>query len=167
MKQSRRFLKCIGDMGNQYGYMVYHTSNKDLLGNVETGGSFCCSKHETSEFRILRGGSKTKSRVTVLNFKRKILTCSDTTGKNPLRKKEGSWWAGSYSRIFQAQETSISMYWNLGKDSSWPVRLRKMTFIKLKHRKGDVEARAGTNKETLQVCKERARPTKIHLKMQI
>lgn len=36
-------------------------AKKDLLGNVETGGSFCSSKHETSEFRVRRGGNKAKS----------------------------------------------------------------------------------------------------------
>lgn len=57
------------------------------------------------------------------------------------------------------------MYWNLRKDSRWPAQLSKMVFIKLKHRKGDVEARAGRNMETLQVCKETARKNKIHLKL--
>lgn len=66
-------------MDNQYEYIASTVlANKDLLGNVETGGRFHCSNHETSEFRVLRGGNKAKSRVTVLNFRRKSLTYSDT-----------------------------------------------------------------------------------------
>lgn len=74
MKQSKRFLKCIDDIGDQgtnIGTWSTVLANKDLLGNVETGSSFSCSKHETLEFTILRGGNKTKSRIMVLNFRRK------------------------------------------------------------------------------------------------
>lgn len=74
MKQSKRFLKCIdamGDQGTNIGTWSTVLANKDLLGNVETGSTFSCSKHETSEFTILRGGNKTKSRIMVLNFRRK------------------------------------------------------------------------------------------------
>ena len=34
------------------------------------GGSLDCSYHEVVEFRILRGGSRTKSRTSAVDFRR-------------------------------------------------------------------------------------------------
>lgn len=168
MKQFRRFLKCLDDVVISMGTWSTVLANQDLPGNVETGISFPCSKHETSELRILRRGNKTKSRVMVLNFRRKL--CSDTHWEESSSlKRRGVLvsWQIFKNYLLQARETSIPVYWNLGIDSSWLAWLRKMIFIKIKHKKGDVETRAGRNMEALQVCKERARRTKIHLKLKI
>lgn len=54
------------------------TSRGALLGlmlanevrDMKVGGDLGCSDHEMPEFRILRGGSRTKIRITALDFRR-------------------------------------------------------------------------------------------------
>lgn len=47
---------------------LLYTNTEELVGNVES--SLFCTKHETAEFKILRGVSDTNSRITTLNFPR-------------------------------------------------------------------------------------------------
>lgn len=37
---------------------------------MKVGGDLGCSDHEMPEFRILRGGSRAKTRITALDFRR-------------------------------------------------------------------------------------------------
>lgn len=78
-KQSRRFLKyidvsfliCVIKESTWVCALLDILSNKEeLLGNWKAGGSLGCSEHEMLEFRILRGENRTKSMVTVLNFRK-------------------------------------------------------------------------------------------------
>lgn len=45
-------------------------NKEDLIGDVKAEESLGCSDHETVEFRILRRGSKAKSKITVLHFRK-------------------------------------------------------------------------------------------------
>jgi len=46
------------------------TNKEGLLEDVKVGGRLGCSDHEMVEFRILRGGSRTISRIKTLNLRR-------------------------------------------------------------------------------------------------
>lgn len=45
-------------------------SKGELDKDVKVGGNLRCSDHEMPEFRILREGSRAKSKTTTLNFMR-------------------------------------------------------------------------------------------------
>ncbi|PKU29548.1 glycerol kinase [Limosa lapponica baueri] len=78
-KQSRRFLKSIK---NSFSTQVIEepmrrgalmdlifTNKEGLIWDVKVKGSLGCSDHEM-EFRILRGGSRAKNKLTTLDFRR-------------------------------------------------------------------------------------------------
>jgi len=44
-------------------------SKKRLVGDAKVKGSLGCSDHEMVEFRILRGESRAKSKLTALGFR--------------------------------------------------------------------------------------------------
>ncbi|GAB0209103.1 mitochondrial enolase superfamily member 1 [Grus japonensis] len=78
-KQSRRFLECIDDSfltqvieelvrGGALLDLIL-INNEGLVGDVKVKGSLGCSDHEMVEFRILREGSGTKSKLTTLDFR--------------------------------------------------------------------------------------------------
>jgi len=46
------------------------TNKEGQVEDVKAGGSLGCSDHEMVEFRILRGGSRTISRIKTLDFRR-------------------------------------------------------------------------------------------------
>lgn len=46
------------------------TNQEELVRDVKVKGSIGCSDHGLVEFRILRGGSKTETRITTLDFRR-------------------------------------------------------------------------------------------------
>lgn len=45
------------------------TNKEELLDDVEAKGSLGYSEHETVEFQILGGASKTKNRITTIDFR--------------------------------------------------------------------------------------------------
>ncbi|GAB0208710.1 hypothetical protein GRJ2_003336700 [Grus japonensis] len=79
-KQSRRFLECIDDNfllqvieePMRRGALLDLTlTNKERLARgVKLKGSLGCSDHEMVEFKILSGGSRAKSKITTLDFRR-------------------------------------------------------------------------------------------------
>ncbi|PKU35594.1 glycerol kinase [Limosa lapponica baueri] len=46
------------------------TNKEGFPGDVKTKGNLGCSDHEMVEFRILRGWSRAKSKITSLDFRR-------------------------------------------------------------------------------------------------
>lgn len=46
------------------------TKKEGLVGDVKDEGSFCCTDHDMVGFGILREGSRAKSKITGLNFRR-------------------------------------------------------------------------------------------------
>ncbi|GAB0179340.1 hypothetical protein GRJ2_000399300 [Grus japonensis] len=79
-RKCRRFLKRIGDTlltqviekkmrrGALRDFIL--TKKEGLIGDVKAEGNLGCSDHEIVEFRILRGGSQAKSKITSLDFRR-------------------------------------------------------------------------------------------------
>ena len=67
------------------------TNEERLIGDVKVGGGLGCSDHDMVEFRILQGGSRAKSRIVTLDFRRAdFVLFGDLLGKNPLvRALEG------------------------------------------------------------------------------
>lgn len=45
------------------------TDQEGLIGDVKVGG-LCCRDHEMMEFRIVFGGGKATSRITVVDFRK-------------------------------------------------------------------------------------------------
>ena len=78
--QSKRFLQSIDDnfltqvveepMRRGVLLDLVLTNKEGLVENVKVGSSLGCSDHEMVEFRILHGGSRAVSRITVLDFTR-------------------------------------------------------------------------------------------------
>ncbi|GAB0209089.1 hypothetical protein GRJ2_003374600 [Grus japonensis] len=78
--QSRRFLQSTDDNfltqvveePTRRGVLLdlVLTNKEGLVGDVKVGGSLGCNDHEMVEFRILRGRSRTMSRITTLDFRR-------------------------------------------------------------------------------------------------
>lgn len=69
------------------------TIKEKLLDDNQGQDSLSCSEHKTVEFQILRGVSKTKNRITAVDFR-----CEDfrsllgkICGKIPCRAKAQSW----------------------------------------------------------------------------
>jgi len=79
------------------------TNREGLVEDVKAGGNLGYSDHEMVEFRILRGGSRTISRITILDFRRDNFgLCKGLLGRIPrVRALEGrgSKRPGYYSSI--------------------------------------------------------------------
>lgn len=45
------------------------TNKEELLDDIKAKGSPGCSEHETVEYQILGGASKTKNRITAIDFR--------------------------------------------------------------------------------------------------
>lgn len=78
-KRSRRFLKCTGgnfltqvieEMMRRGALLDFFTDKEELVGKAKVGGSLGCSDHEMMQFRILKGGSRAKSMIPSLDFRR-------------------------------------------------------------------------------------------------
>ena len=77
-KQCRRILESISDnlliqaieKPVRRDALLTLTKKEGLTGDVKAEGSLGCSDHEIVEFRIVRGWSRVKSKITVLDFRR-------------------------------------------------------------------------------------------------
>lgn len=52
------------------------TNKEGFIGDAKAEDSLGCREHEVVDFRILRGGSRANSKVTVLDFRRAVLATS-------------------------------------------------------------------------------------------
>ncbi|KAK4816389.1 hypothetical protein QYF61_016706 [Mycteria americana] len=89
------------------------THKEGLVGNVKAKGSLGCHYHEMVEFRILRGRSRAKSRVTTLDFERagiglvKALLEIIPLDKGLVGRRPQEKWLMFKAHVLQAQEQSI------------------------------------------------------------
>lgn len=98
------------------------SSNERLFGAVKVRGSLGCSDHKMVEFRIMRGRSRTKSKIISLDFG----LCRDLLGRVPSDKAvEGRGvqedWLMFKQHHLQAKEQFIQTSRKLSKGARRPA----------------------------------------------
>ncbi|GAB0209097.1 hypothetical protein GRJ2_003375400 [Grus japonensis] len=149
--QSRRFLQSTDDNfltqvveePTRRGVLLdlVLTNKEGLVGDVKVGGSLGCSDHEMVEFRILRGRSRTMSRITTLDFRRANFGLfKDLLGRIPWdRALEGKGaqesWSVSKHHFLRAQDRCILKSRKSSKGGRRPAWMSKELPEKLKGKK--------------------------------
>jgi len=105
---------------------------------VKVGGSFGTSDHEMVEFRILCGGNRARSRITILDFRRtNFVLFKELLGRIPwVRALEGrgvqeSWLLSKY-HFLHAQDWCICLSKKSSKGGRRPAWMTKELLAKLK-----------------------------------
>ena len=114
------------------------TNKEGLVGDVKVEGSLGCSDHEVVEFRILRGGSRAKSKITTLDFRKSDFDLfKGLLSRFPWDKAlEGRGaqesWSISKVCLLQAQERSIPRSRKSGQNARRPLWVNKGVWEKFR-----------------------------------
>lgn len=187
--RSRQFLQCIEDnflmqvveeltRGGPLLDLIL-TNKEGLVKEVKAGGSLGCSDHEMVEFEILSGGSKAKSRIATLDFRRANFDLLwDLLGAIPwARVLEGkgaceSWLAFKWL-FFQAQDRCVPVTKKSGKGARRPAWMSKELMCKLRGKKKvhDMWKKGLTTweqyKNVVRDCRDATRKAKAHLELNL
>lgn len=117
-------------------------ANKEgLMRDLKAGGRLYCSDHEAVEFRILRGGNKSKSRITTLVFRgadfsmfRNLLgriLCGTALEQIGVQDRGLIF----KDNLIYTQELSNPMCSNSSKSGRKPQQMNNVHVTKLKHKK--------------------------------
>jgi len=187
--QSRRFLQSIN--GNFLMPVVEEPTgrgtlldivlmNKEgLAGDVKVGGSLSCNDHEMVKFRILRGGSRTISRIKTLGVRR--ANCGlfkELLGGIPwVRALEGrgvqECWSLFKHHFLHAQDRCIPLSKKYRKGGRRPARMRKEVLTELRWKRKvhgmwkEGQATWEEYRNVVKACRDVTRKAKVHLELEL